>query len=106
MLLRITSESHQLRNNRSTTDRGQNTDRGEMGTTHQYFNLVRTSKSTWVAVHVNPDEGSMFAQTAAAPASFTERFPRLTIAVIALALFAVSATFEVEWLRHAGYVWR
>jgi hypothetical protein len=76
-----------------------------MGTTQQHFNLVRTSKSTWVAVHVYQDEGRIFAQSEVR-ASFTERFPRLTIAVIALALFAVSATFEVEWLRHAGYVWR
>jgi hypothetical protein len=77
-----------------------------MGTIQQqYFNLVRTSKSTWVAVHVYQDEGRIFAQSEVR-ASFTERFPRLTIAVIALALFAVSATFEVDWLRHAGYVWK
>jgi hypothetical protein len=98
-----------------------------MGTTEQHFNLVRISNSSWVAVHVNqgsgdgkvytrepessilrngtPHAGRMFSQTAAARTSFTERFPRLTIAMISFALFAVTATAEVEWLRHAGYVW-
>lgn len=99
-----------------------------MGTTEQHFNLVRVSKSTWIAVHVNqgggdgniysrasestvlrnhtPNAGRMFSQTAAARTSFTERFPRLTIAMISLALLAVSATAEVELLKHAGYIWR
>lgn len=99
-----------------------------MGTTEQHFNLVRVSKSTWVAVHVNqgatdgnidsrtsestvlsnqtPNAGRMFSQTVAARSSFTERFPRLTIAMISLALLAVSATAEVELLQHAGYIWR
>jgi hypothetical protein len=97
-----------------------------MGTTEQHFNLVRVSKSSWAAIHVNqndgqiysrqpestllrngtPHAGRMFSQTAAARSSFTERFPRLTIAMISFALFAVSATAEVELLHHAGYVWR
>ena len=95
-----------------------------MGTTEQHFNLVRVSKSSWVAVHVNQNDGQvysrqqestilrsstpfagrMFSQTAAARSSFTERFPRLTIAMISFALLAASATVEVELLRHAGYI--
>jgi hypothetical protein len=99
-----------------------------MGTTEPYFNLVRISKSSWVAVPVNrqsgdgkiysrepesgilrnstPQAGRMFAQPAITRALFTERFPRLTIAIIAFALLAVSATAEVELLHCAGYFWR
>jgi hypothetical protein len=100
-----------------------------MGTNEQqHFNLVRVSKSSWVAVHVSkqsadgniytrepqrgmlrnstPQAGQMFAEASVTRAMFAERFPRLTIAVIAFALFAISATAEVELLRKAGYFWR
>ncbi|MGB6193650.1 MAG: hypothetical protein WBF42_14370 [Terracidiphilus sp.] len=98
-----------------------------MGTTVQHFNLVRVSKSSWVAVHANHSgdgnvyspqtestvlrsngspSGRIFSQMAAERTSFTERFPRLTIAMIAFALLAISATAEVEMLLRAGYIWR
>jgi hypothetical protein len=101
-----------------------------MGTSEQYFSLVRTSKSSWIAVPVNPSgtvtdgtiysrepeatilrnsapvPGRLFAQSAAVRVAFTERHPRLTIAMIALALFTISVTAEIELLRHAGYFWR
>lgn len=100
-----------------------------MGTTQQHFNLVRISKSSWVAVHISqpsPDAdvltrgadsgivsnstspaGHIFAQTVAANAPFTERHPRITIAMIAFILLAVSATAEFELLRQGGYIsWR
>jgi hypothetical protein len=100
-----------------------------MAASEQYFNLVRTSKSSWIAVPVNqtgsadgtiysresdstllrnaaPVSGRLFAQAAGSQAHFQERFPRLTIAMIAFALFTVSVTAEVEMLRHAGYFWR
>ncbi len=97
-----------------------------MGTTVQHFNLVKVSKSSWVAVRLDnqsadgniysresestllrgANPGQMFSQTSSARTSFTERFPRLTIAMIAFALFAISATAEVELLRRAGYIWR
>lgn len=100
-----------------------------MGTTEQQFNLVRISKSSWVAVHVSqqsadgtihvsgaesriasngtPPAGHIFAQTVATNAPFTERHPRLTIAMIAFILLAVSATAELELLRQGGYIaWR
>lgn len=87
-----------------------------MATTNSYFSLVRTGNSTWTAV-LNPLEGessdshaseqvSMFSESSASRAAFAERFPRLTIAMISLVLFAVSITCEVEWLRQAGYYWR
>lgn len=100
-----------------------------MATINSSFSLVRTGSSTWTAVHVGhdafgaesqrnrdvepsavraSDKGglSMFAETTVTHTAFAERFPRLTIAMISLALFAVSLTVEVEWLRQAGYYWR
>ncbi len=101
-----------------------------MATSEQYFNLVRTSKSSWIAVPIHqtpssadgviysrepesailrnaaPLPGRLFAQAVGSRARFTERFPRLTIAMIAFALFTISVTAEVEMLRHAGYFWR
>jgi hypothetical protein len=93
-----------------------------METTEQYFSLVRTSKSSWIAVPVNrsgpsseseaailrngaPVQGRLFAQASRARVAFSERHPRITIALIALVLFSVSVTAEVELLIHAGYVW-
>jgi len=100
-----------------------------MSTSEQYFSLVRTSKSSWIAVpshqteqdadgtlrvresqallrNAAPISGRLFAQATGGRVKFTERFPRLTIAMIALALFTISVTAEIELLRHAGYVWR
>ena len=101
-----------------------------MATSEQYFNLVRTSKSSWIAVPANQStsgidgtiygresesailrktaaaRGRLFAQASGAQIGFTERFPRLTIAMVAFALFTVSVAAEVELLRHAGYFWR
>jgi hypothetical protein len=101
-----------------------------MATSEQYFSLVRTSKSSWVAVptaqttkaadgtiyrrepdatilrNAAPLPGRLFAQASGVNAKFAERFPRLTIAIIAFALFGVSVTAEVELLHHAGYFWR
>jgi hypothetical protein len=100
-----------------------------MGTPEQYFSLVRTSKSSWIAVPVNrsgssadgtvysrepeatilrnsaPAPGRLFAQSSAVRVAFTERYPRLTIALIAVVLFGISVTAEIELLRHSGYFW-
>lgn len=101
-----------------------------MSTSEQYFSLVRTSKSSWIAVPSHQTEqaadGSvhlrqsdtailrnsapiserLFAHAAGSRAKFTERYPRLTIAIIAFALFTISVTAEIELLGHAGYFWR
>ncbi|HEX3891222.1 MAG TPA: hypothetical protein VHW46_01505 [Terracidiphilus sp.] len=101
-----------------------------MSASEQYFNLVRTSKSSWVAVpahqtaqaadgtlYVREPEAAilrssssplqrLFAQASKGNSKFSERFPRLTILMIALTLFTVSVTAEIELLRHAGYFWR
>jgi hypothetical protein len=101
-----------------------------MSTSEQYFSLVRTSKSSWIAVPAHqtaqaadgtvyvreadaailrnsaPISGRLFAEASGTHTKFTERFPRLTVAMIAFALFTISVTAEVELLRHAGYFWR
>ena len=88
-----------------------------MATSNSYFSLVRTGNSTWTAVHVDhldaessapraSDGDTVQLFSASSRAAFAERFPRLTIAMISLVLFAVSITCEVEWLHQAGYYWR
>ncbi len=100
-----------------------------MATSEQYFSLVRTSKSSWIAVPSHQTakaadgslyvreadaaklrssavSGHLFGQASGVRTAFTERYPRLTIAAIAFALFSISVTAEVELLRHAGYFWQ
>ncbi len=100
-----------------------------MATIEQNFRLVQTGKSSWVAVHINQEGPAadcrtssresastrlrnsvsgtdrLFTNAASANITFTERFPRLTIAVIAIALFAATLTAEIDLLRGAGYYW-
>lgn len=87
-----------------------------MATTQQYFNLVQTGKSSWIAVHIDPPvkeaneilcapEG-LFGRAATSRMTLAERFPRVTIAVVALALFAATLTMEVDILRGAGFRWQ
>ena len=101
-----------------------------MAASEQYFSLVRTSKSSWIAVPAHlttqsadgtiyrrepetaallnaaPLPGRLFAQATGAHVKFTERFPRLAIAALAAALFTLTVTAEVELLNHASYFWR
>ena len=89
-----------------------------------YFSLVRTSKSSWVAVPVNrpnpatetsydpkseqalrnaaPASRRLLAQASGLRAVFSERYPRLTVAVIAILLFGAGVTVELEVLFRAG----
>ena len=41
-----------------------------------------------------------------APASFAERFPRLTIVVVAAGILLATLTAEIDCLRGSGYFWR
>jgi hypothetical protein len=87
-----------------------------MATTQQYFNLVQTGKSSWKAVHIDPavkaaDQTNcvpeeLFGRAATARMTLPERFPRVTIAVVALALFTATLTMEVDLLRSAGFRWQ
>lgn len=100
-----------------------------MATSEQYFSLVRTSKTSWIAVPTHETveaadgsvaareadasllrksalSGRLFAEASGTRTKFSERYPRLMIAVIAFALFTISVTAEVELLTHAGYFWR
>lgn len=100
-----------------------------MATSEQYFDLVRTSKSSWIAVPINrnspaadgaaytepgadllrnaaPAPARLFAHATGSHSKFSERFPRLTIAMIAGLIFTVCVAAEVEMLRNAGYFWK
>lgn len=86
-----------------------------MATSNPYFDLVRTGKSSWVAVRIpeaTADEKQdkvaeeLFGEAASSPVTFTERFPRLTIAMVAVVILATTLTTEVELLRGAGFFWR
>lgn len=97
-----------------------------MSTTEQYFTLVSTSKSSWVAVPANrstqpaetashnrhPDPAPLpsppaslrlFAHVSTGHLAFFERYPRLTVAFIALVLLAASVTAEIEYLQQSGF---
>lgn len=94
-----------------------------MATNDQYFSLVQTSCSSWVAVPVNrsqsadakpqdvastanalsDDAEQVLSVPQSAELSLSERFPRLAIAVIAILIFAVSVSAEIEYLRQSGY---
>jgi hypothetical protein len=87
-----------------------------MATTQQYFNLVQTGKSSWIAVHIDPAVETanqtncvpveLFGRAATTRLTLAERFPRVTIAVVALALFTATLTMEVDLLRGAGFRWQ
>ncbi len=41
-----------------------------------------------------------------APATFAERFPRLMVSAVAVAVVLTAITTEIECLRAAGYYWQ
>jgi len=84
-----------------------------MATSNQYFNLVQTGKSSWVAVPIqnttigeSQTSEDLFHEAASNHITFTERFPRLTIAMVAVMILAATLTTEVEVLRGAGFFWQ
>lgn len=99
-----------------------------MATSNQYFDLVQTGKSSWVAVHIEPqadskeetqisaskqapnrnavNQDAIFADSAVSSVTFSERFPRLTITMIALVMFAATLTTEIDVLKGAGFFWQ
>lgn len=107
-----------------------------MTATDRASNFVKTGRTPWISIHVSHDGQTICPQTPdlesrefvllgderisndepaahllferAAHVNLTlfERFPLLTVAVIALALFAFSVTAEIECLSNAGYYWQ
>jgi hypothetical protein len=100
-----------------------------MATRGQYLGLVMPGAPAPIAFQL-PDEGSALDSKICAPQSdstvlpnnlsgedrgfafckvpsltFAERFPRLTIAMIGLALLVVSVNVEIDCLRSAGFHW-
>jgi len=91
---------------------------------------MKIGETGWVSVSINHDGQSLdrqtlireaeapslrnyeqstsrlFEHTADADITFSERFPRLTVAAIALVLVAFTVATEVEYLRVYGYYWR
>jgi hypothetical protein len=49
--------------------------------------------------------GRLFEFAGSAPATFAERFPRMTICAVSLALIMAAIGVEIECLRAAGYYW-
>jgi hypothetical protein len=49
--------------------------------------------------------GGLFEFAGNAPATFAERFPRLMVCAVAIALIVSAITVEIECLRGAGYYW-
>ena len=49
--------------------------------------------------------GCLFEFAGNAPATLAERFPRLTVCAVAVALTLATITAEIECLRGAGYYW-
>lgn len=88
-----------------------------MATTEPYFDLVQTGASSWSAVLVQDGKAVAPARTnlaahsskvaaASRTADWTQRFPRLAIALVALTIFAASVTAEIEYLRQSGHLLR
>jgi hypothetical protein len=49
--------------------------------------------------------GSLFEFAQNAPATFAERFPRVTVCAVAIAFIVAAITLEIECLHGAGYYW-
>ena len=47
----------------------------------------------------------LFHQVQNSPASWAERFPRLTFCAVAFAILLTALTAEIEFLRGSGYYW-
>jgi hypothetical protein len=93
-------------------------------------NTAQAADTNWISIHVThegqviprkqssqqsgsprlheyaPAAGGLFQNAAEHPITFSERFPRLTVAAIAIALVAFTVVTEIEYLRVAGYYWR
>lgn len=86
-----------------------------MATTEPYFDLVKTGASSWSAVLVQNGQAvsppllnraahSPKRIAASAAPDWTQRFPRLALALVALTVFAASVTAEIEYLRQTGHL--
>jgi hypothetical protein len=93
-------------------------------------NTAKAADTSWISIHVTHEgqpiprkpgsqqsgsprlqeyasaDGRLFRNAAEHPITFSERFPRLTVAAIAVALVAFTVVTEIEYLRVAGYDWR
>lgn len=50
--------------------------------------------------------GPLFEFAGNAPATFAERYPRLMVSAVAIALVMTAIALEIDCLRAAGYYWQ
>jgi hypothetical protein len=96
----------------------------------QRRSVIQAGKNAWFGLHVShsvpllavrgyvheiqspkmanfsPLSCRLFENAASPVLTLPERFPKLTFAMIAVALFAFTAAIEYEYLHSAGYYWR
>ena len=71
-----------------------------------------SSKDGVIQSHANGAEesadlgGRLFEFAENAPVTFAERFPRLVVSAVAVALVLATITTEIECLRASGYFWQ
>jgi hypothetical protein len=53
-----------------------------------------------------PVSSRLFECSTSTPITLAERFPRVTVAAIAIAMFAFAAIAEIDFLSGAGYHWK
>jgi hypothetical protein len=74
--------------------------------THEGQDIPRKSDGGQPRVLRPRENASQLFEHAAARPTLSERFPRLTVVAIAVALVAFTVATEIEYLRVAGYYWR
>jgi len=100
--------------------------RGLMPMKELKTSFAKIDERNWISVHVSqtiqphrrncdsqrivigtdePTSCRLFEHTGKARLTLPERFPRLTVAMIAVALLTVSVTAEIEYLTTAGFFW-
>jgi len=97
-----------------------------MSLQEQRRRVEQVADKNWISVHVTHEgkviprkhnssqpgfsgprgnAAGLFEHAAARP-TLSERFPKLTVVAIAVALVAFTVATEIEYLRGAGYYWR
>ena len=97
-----------------------------MSLQEQRRRVEQVADKNWISVHVTHEgkviprkhnssqpgfsgprgnAAGLFEHAAGRP-TLSERFPRLTVVAIAVALVAFTVATEIEYLRVAGYYWR
>ena len=68
--------------------------------------LALFNSAGYLEIAINKGNAAGLFEHAAARPTLSERFPKLTVVAIAVALVAFTVATEIEYLRGAGYYWR